>query len=163
VAVTSPSEAAEARRRLSEALGDLRRITTSPRLDRRVAVRSGVPIGFAAFAVLGKVVADGPVRLSDLAAAQRIHPAALTRQVQALEAEGYITRRPDPLDGRAAVVEVTTAGKAAHRRLSAANDAIMAEQLADWSPEELQDLVGQLERLVVDLRSAPSRRDAEAG
>lgn len=161
--MTSPSEAAEARRRLSEALGDLRRITTSPRLDRRVAVRSGVPIGFAAFAVLGKVVADGPVRLSDLAAAQRIHPAALTRQVQALEAEGYITRRPDPLDGRAAVVEVTTAGKAAHRRLSAANDAIMAEQLADWSPEELQDLVGQLERLVVDLRSAPSRRDAEAG
>ena len=161
--MTRPSEAADARQRLSEALGDLRRITSSPRLDRRVAVRSGVPIGFAAFAVLGKVVADGPIRLSDLATAQRIHPAALTRQVQALEAEGYIERRPDPLDGRAAVVEVTTAGKAAHRRLAAANDAIMAEQLADWTTAELHDLVGRLERLVVDLRSAPSRRDAEAG
>ena len=45
----------------------------------------------------------------------------------------------------------------------AANDAIMAEQLADWSTPELQDLVGRLERLVVDLRSAPARRDAEAG
>ena len=53
--VTAPNEAADARRRLSEALGDLRRITSSPRLDRRVAVRSGVPIGFAAFAVLNKV------------------------------------------------------------------------------------------------------------
>ena len=161
--MTRSSDEAVARQRLSEALGDLRRITSSPRLDRRVAVRSGVPIGFAAFAVLGKVVADGPVRLSDLAAAQRIHPAALTRQVQALEAEGYIERRPDPLDGRAAVVEATTAGKAAHRRLAAANDAIMAEQLADWSTQELQDLVGRLERLIVDLRSAPARRGAEAG
>jgi len=161
--MTAGKDAADARLRLSDALGDLRRITSSPRLDRRVAVRSGVPIGLAAYAVLGKVIADGPLRLSDLAAAQRIHPAALTRQVQALEAEGYITRRPDPADGRAAVVEATTTGKAAHRRLMAANDAIMAEQLADWSTPELQDLVARLERLVVDLRSAPARRDAEAG
>lgn len=161
--VSDARDGADARRRLSDALGDLRRITSSPRLDRRVAVRSGVPIGFSAFAVLGTVIDDGPLRLSDLASAQRMLPAALTRQVQALEAEGYIERRPDPADGRAAVVEATTAGKAAYRRLAAANDAIMAEQLADWSRGELEDLVDQLERLVHDLRSAPGRRDAAAG
>ena len=100
--MTAGKDAADARLRLSDALGDLRRITSSPRLDRRVAVRSGVPIGLAAYAVLGKVIADGPVRLSDLAAAQRIHPAALTRQVQALEAEGYIdpSTRPGRRAGR---------------------------------------------------------------
>ena len=73
-----------------------------------------MPIGFAAYAVLGRVVADGPMRLSDLAARNRMLPAALTRQVQALEAEGYIERRPDPADGRAAVVEATPAGRAAY-------------------------------------------------
>ncbi len=59
-------------------------------------------------------------------------------------------------------MEVTTAGRAKHRRLAAANDAIMAEQLVDWSAAELQLLVGQLERLVVDLRSTSARPDAEA-
>ena len=161
--MTAARDAADARRRLSDALGDLRRITSSTKLDRRVAVRSGVPIGFSAFAVLGTVIDDGPIRLSDLATAQRMLPAALTRQVQALEAEGYIDRRPDPADGRAAVVVATTAGRAAHRRLRSANDAIMAEQLADWSSAELTGLVDQLERLVHDLRTSPGRRDAAAG
>ena len=41
--MTRSSDEAVARQRLSEALGELRRITSSPRLDRRVAVRSGVP------------------------------------------------------------------------------------------------------------------------
>jgi DNA-binding MarR family transcriptional regulator len=149
---------AEARRRLSEVLGALRRITGSPRLDRRVAVRSGVPIGFAAVGVLNKIIAEGPIRLGDLATAERMHPAALTRQVQALEAEGYIERRPDPLDGRASVVEVTSTGRAAARRVTAANDEIMAEQLTEWSTAELEELVAAMERLVVDLRSSPSER-----
>ena len=52
---------ADARRRLRDSLGALSRITGSARLDRRVSARSGVPIGFAAFAVLGRVVADGPI------------------------------------------------------------------------------------------------------
>lgn len=156
--VAGAADAADARRRLGEALGALRRIIGSRRLDRINAERSQVAIGFAAFAVLGKVIDDGPLRMSDLAEAGRVHPAALTRQVQALEAEGYIERSPDPTDGRAAVVRVTPAGLAAHRRVQAANDAIMAEQLADWSIEELTHLVDQLERLIVDLRTSPQSR-----
>ena len=150
--------AADARRRLGDALGALRRIIGSQRLDRINAERSQVAIGFAAVAVLGKVIDDGPLRMSDLAAAGRIHPAALTRQVQALEAEGYIERSPDPTDGRAAVVRVTEAGRAAHRRVQSTNDAIMAEQLSEWSTDELDDLVGRLEHLIVDLRTAPQAR-----
>ncbi len=155
--------AAEARRRLRDSLGALSRITGSSRLDRRVSARSGVPIGFAAFAVLGRVVADGPTRLSELASSARMHPAALTRQVQALEAEGYIERRPDPLDGRAAVVEATESGVRAYTRVDAVNDGIMSEQLADWSSDELWDLVERLERLIHDLRSSPASPEAEAG
>jgi DNA-binding MarR family transcriptional regulator len=156
----SPADAAATRQRLSDALGALRRITGSPRLERRVAVHSGVPIGLSAVAVLGQVVADGPLRLSDLARLARMHPAALTRQVQALEAEGYIERRPDPDDGRAAVVQVTSSGRSALRRVQAANDDIMSGQLADWSPDELEALVTQMERLITDLRTPPGRSSA---
>jgi DNA-binding MarR family transcriptional regulator len=159
-----PNEMAEVLRRLRDEMGSLRRITGSQRLDRLIAVRSGVAIGVAAVAVLGKVIDDGPMRMSDLADAVRTHPAALTRQVQALETEGYVERSADPHDGRASVVAVTAAGRVAHRRIEAANDELMAEQLDGWSTEELSELVEQLDRLVSDLRAVPaSRRSKTAG
>jgi len=158
------TELAEILRRLRNEMGSLRRITGSQRLDRLIAVRSGVTIGVAAVAVLGKVIDDGPMRMSDLADAVRTHPAALTRQVQALESEGYVERSADPHDGRASVVTVTTAGRVAHRRIEAANDELMAEQLDGWTAEELSALVEQLDRLVTDLRAVPaSRRPKAAG
>lgn len=151
-------------RRLREEMGALRRITGSQRLDRLIAVRSGVAIGVAAVSVLGKVIDDGPMRMTDLADAVRTHPAALTRQVQALEAEGYVERCADPLDGRVSVVTVTSAGRVAHRRIEATNDELMVEQLEGWSLDELTALVDQLDRLVADLRAVPaSRRQIEAG
>jgi len=157
-------ELTELLRRLRDDMGSLRRITGSQRLDRLIAVRSGVAIGVAAVAVLGKVIDDGPMRMSDLADAVRTHPAALTRQVQALEAEGYVERSADPNDGRASVVAVTSAGRLAHRRIEAANDELMAEQLDGWSTEDLTSLVEQLDRLVTDLRAVPaSRRSKAAG
>lgn len=160
----TPAETAELLRRLREDMGSLRRITGSQRLDRLIAARSGVSIGVAAVAVLGKVIEDGPMRMSDLAEAVRTQPAALTRQVQALEAEGYVERAADPADGRASVVTATSAGRVAHRRIEAANDELMAEQLDDWTTEELADLVDRLDRLVADLRAVPaSRRRRAAG
>jgi DNA-binding MarR family transcriptional regulator len=160
----TPSETAELLRRLREDMGSLRRITGSQRLDRLIAARSGVSIGVAAVAVLGKVIEDGPMRMTDLAEAVRTQPAALTRQVQALEAEGFVERAADPADGRASVVTATAAGRHAHRRIEAANDELMAEQLDDWSVDELAELVDRLDRLVADLRAVPaSRRPRAAG
>jgi len=146
------------RRELRDALAALSRITGSSRLDRLNAARSGVSIGFVAVGVLGRVIEDGPIRMSELAAAGRMQPGALTRQVQALEAEGYVRRRPDPADGRASVIAATRAGRAAYRRVDAATDSLMAEQLADWTPERLHALVDQLDRLVTDLRAVPPGR-----
>lgn len=155
--------AADARRRLRDALGSLRRITGSQRLDRLIAERSGVPIGFAAVAVLGHVIESGPLRMSELAEVGRVHPAALTRQVQALEAEGYVERTVDPDDGRAFVVASTRSGRAAHARIERVNDEIMATQLDEWSVRELDELADILDRLIVDLRAAPAtQRRSEA-
>ncbi|MCD9623816.1 MarR family winged helix-turn-helix transcriptional regulator [Rhabdothermincola salaria] len=152
------ADPAAARRRLRDALQALHRITGSARLERLNAARSGVSIGYGAVSVLGRVIEGGPIRMSDLAAAGRMHPAALTRQVQALEAEGYVERRADPGDGRASVIVATASGRGAYRRVEASTDAIMAEQLSGWSPTELAALVDQLDRLVGDLRAVPASR-----
>ena len=61
------------------------------------------------------------------------------------------------------MVEATPAGRAAYADVDEANDGIMSEQLADWSSEELWELVDRLERLIHDLRSGPDARGAEAG
>ncbi len=46
----------------------------------------------------------GPVRLGDLAAAERIAPSTLTRLVNVLEDRGYLLRQPAPGDARAFLV-----------------------------------------------------------
>ena len=157
-------DAAEARQRLRDALEALQRITGSQRFDVLHAARSGIPIGLAALGVLGRVIRRGPLRMSELAAVGRMHPAALTRQVQLLEAEGMIERSADPDDRRVSVVRATPKGRAAYRRMQAVNDEIMAEQLAGWTPEELDELVDRLDQLIVALRTpARSQRRAAGG
>lgn len=159
-----PSPSSDLRHRLREHLGALRQITGSQRLERTIAVRSGTAIGVTAVAVLGKVIEDGPLRMSDLADAVRMLPAALTRQVQALEVEGLVERFADPNDGRASVVAATAAGRSVRRRVESARDEIMVEQLSEWTDEDLSTLVVALDRLVTDLRAVPaSRRSRAAG
>ena len=122
-----------------------------------------MPIGFAAVAVLGHVIESGPLRMSELAEVGRVHPAALTRQVQALEAEGYVERTVDPEDGRAFVVVSTRSGRAVHARIERVNDEIMAAQLDEWSVRELDELADLLDRLILDLRASPAtQRRSEA-
>jgi DNA-binding MarR family transcriptional regulator len=55
-----------------------------------------------------------PFRLSpgELARAMVLSPAATTNRLQRLEERGYVVRRPDPDDGRFALVELTDDGKA---------------------------------------------------
>jgi DNA-binding MarR family transcriptional regulator len=154
-------DVAAARRRLGEALQSLQRITSSRRLDLLHAARAGVPISLSEFGVLGRVIDQGPLRMSELAEAGRMHPAALTRHVQALEEAGMIERRADPADRRASVVQATTRGRAARRRMEQVNDEIMAVQLAGWSAAELEDLNERLERLIVALRTPTGPEPAQ--
>ena len=56
---------------------------------------------------------SAPYRLSpgDLARAMVLSPAATTNRMRRLEDRGLVVRRPDPVDGRFGVVELTGAGK----------------------------------------------------
>jgi DNA-binding MarR family transcriptional regulator len=51
--------------------------------------------------------------VSELAVAERVRPQSMAQTVSELEADGLLTRRPDPDDGRRALVELTDRGRTA--------------------------------------------------
>lgn len=102
-------------------------------------------------AVLGRLDREGPRSVSDLASAERIRPQSMAQTVGELEAEGLVSRRPDPDDRRRALVELTEQGVtvlAADRR---EREGWLARGIAEGlSPEEqrvLIEAVGLLRRL----------------
>src|SRR5271163_2863633 len=70
------------------------------RLSRRLRRHELAGLTPTQLAALSTVERSGPLRLGDLAAAERIAPSTLTRLVTVLEDAGYVTRRPDPADAR---------------------------------------------------------------
>jgi DNA-binding MarR family transcriptional regulator len=68
--------------------------------------------------ILRTLIAQEGARLSDLAAASRISPSAMTRNIEKLEKQGMVERvRGRQNDGRAAMVRITAAGRKARRRI----------------------------------------------
>jgi DNA-binding MarR family transcriptional regulator len=149
---------ASQRRRLSDAVVAINRFAASRRLDLLLAARSRVPLRAAAVGVLGRIVRDGPIGLKDLARLTRMQPAGVSRQVQVLETGGYVTRAPDPHDGRVSVVRATARGRFAYQRVWAAIDELMAVQLEEWTDEELEQAAAVLERLEHDFRTDRRQR-----
>ena len=68
-------------------------------------------LNFSALSVLHSLSRGGVMRLTDLLATEQVKQPALTTLVAKLEAAGLVSRRPDPRDGRAALLSLTTAGE----------------------------------------------------
>ena len=62
-------------------------------------------------AVLGRLDREGASSTSDLASAERMRPQSMAQTVAELEEGGLISRRPDPKDGRRALLELTPKGR----------------------------------------------------
>ena len=96
----------------------------------------------ARLSALSVVVFAGPLKLGELATAEQVRPATMSRTVDALQIDGLVTREADPDDARAVRVRATPAGvgllhDARRRRVRA-----------------LADLLGGLERDELELLDA---------
>jgi DNA-binding MarR family transcriptional regulator len=84
-------------------------------LEDEAGLDSGV---FSALAYLARAEPAGRLRLSALH--DLMHPRysqpGLSRLVQRMEADGLVERRPDPADGRAALLVMTRAGRTRFQR-----------------------------------------------
>jgi DNA-binding MarR family transcriptional regulator len=119
----------------------------------RAAAERALPAGLtlAQFGVLNHLVRLGgewsPIRLAH---AFQVTKQTMTSTLQRLEAQRYVGIRPDPADGRAKLVRLTSEGAAAHTVSLARLGPAMAVA-ADQVPEGLVE--GLLPRLA-ELRSA---------
>ena len=108
--------------------------------------------------MLARLDREGPAGTSDLAAAERMRPQSMAQTVHDLEAAGLVLRRPDPDDGRRALVELTPAGLEALTSARARREDWLNEVLArDFSADERKTLREAL-KLFERLASAESSR-----
>ncbi|HEX4812415.1 MAG TPA: MarR family transcriptional regulator [Nonomuraea sp.] len=129
---------------LSDALVVLTRASHAMRVQ--LAARSVDGVEWGAYALLVHVVTHGPSRSSALAEAACIDPSTVSRHVAALVAGGLVDRRPDPQDGRAALLVATDAGRelceAARRR----RVATVARIVQEWTPQDVATLAALIDR-----------------
>lgn len=96
---------------------------------------------------LATVESAGPLRLGDLAAAERIAPSTLTRLVTALEELGYVERCAVPGDARASTLSITSRGHAALERIRQETTVVLADSLRTLRADQLIALAAALPAL----------------
>ncbi len=111
---------------------------------RRHELAGLTPTQLSALATVDKA---GPLRLGDLAAAEKIAPSTLTRLITVLEDRGYVQRGPVPGDARASTLSVTPDGHAILERIRQESTILLAGSLRTLSPDQLAALTAALPAL----------------
>ncbi|TSD45653.1 MarR family transcriptional regulator [Rhodococcus sp. KBS0724] len=75
--------------------------------------RVGPHLGATAVHALGHLDRHGPMTAKSLARLERVTPQSIAKTVATLEAGGLVSRRSDPSDGRAHLIDLTDAGASA--------------------------------------------------
>jgi DNA-binding MarR family transcriptional regulator len=118
-------------------------------LVRRMRAEHRFPLSQGA--VLGRLDREGARSIGALAAAERVRPQSMTQTIADLEADGLISRRPDPTDGRRTFVELTKQGLTTLEEDRRHREGWIANAIAeDFSAEEqrlLADALVLLERI----------------
>jgi DNA-binding MarR family transcriptional regulator len=107
-------------------------------------------VSLTAISTMAALDRTGPRRTTELAALQGVAQPSMTSLINTLEKAGYVERRADPSDGRAALVALTASGEQTLRERRAAGTESVAElvdRLTDDERAELTRLLPLLRRL----------------
>ncbi len=99
----------------------------------------------------------GALSQKRLAQELRVDPAALTRQIKAIETSGWVERHNDAADNRLTNVALTTAGKELVEQTLPRRSAFIERALGGLSPEAMQELEATLNSLEQRLREEAAR------
>jgi DNA-binding MarR family transcriptional regulator len=136
---TQVTELAEGLHRvLSKLVSVLRRGDTS-----RVASATG-DLTLAQLSILLTLIDRGPIRMTELAAHERVRTPTTTVAIRRLEKLGLVKRSKDQSDLRAVLVDITDKGLAVHRESLANRRAALAAMLSGLSEEDRELLLKAL-------------------
>lgn len=94
-------------------------------------------MGFARGRVLWALQESGPVVMRALSDRLGISPRTVTGLIDALEADGWVTRTPHPVDRRATIIAITPAAETALASLRDNYEGLAHDLLGDVSPADL--------------------------
>ncbi len=89
----------------------------------------------------------GPLSGSETGAHTSLEPDKVTRAVDALAKQGYVTRRQDPADRRRVILALSPKGRRVHDEVGEVRDAIEHEFLSVLQPVEVTALYSILDKL----------------
>ncbi|NNN21095.1 MAG: MarR family transcriptional regulator [Acidimicrobiales bacterium] len=121
----------------------------------RAAVRMGIPghlpesaIPFdkSAYWAMVCIGEAGPMRLSDLSVQLGLDLSTVSRQIRDLANAGLVERTPDPIDGRAMLLNLTKEGEKLQNSIAKVRRSRMDEVLEGWREEDMVELLGVLSR-----------------
>ncbi len=101
--------------------------------------------------VLGRLDREGPQNTSKLAELERVRPQSMGQTVAELETQGLIARRPDPADGRSALLELTEAGRTELREDRGRREGWLAGAIEDSFTDEERATLDEAVRLLARL------------
>ncbi|GII89026.1 transcriptional regulator [Sphaerisporangium siamense] len=99
-----------------------------------------------AYGILVRIDEAAPARPSDLAGFFGVGKGTISRQLKVLEELGLIGREPDPLDGRAHLLDLTQEGRERLHRARTARQRRFYALLGTWPQEDVRLLGRMLER-----------------
>lgn len=140
--------------RPAERLAEL--LSAAPRAWRRALDERLQPLGLSQakwLALLHLARAGGRLPHGELAARIGIESATLVRLIDRLERDGWVTRTPDPADGRGKRVALTRRAQALSARLERTAGALRTELLADIPLEDLAAAIRVLEHVLAKSRA----------
>ena len=102
--------------------------------------------------ILGRFPA---ISAGQLAHALHLHPSTLTGIVRRLEGRGWLTRRPDPRDGRRALLGLSAAGRRSDVETVGTIEAVMKAALGTLPPAKIRAARAVLRALAAELEALP--------
>jgi DNA-binding MarR family transcriptional regulator len=109
----------------------------------------------AQLSILLTLISEGPIRMTELAAHERVRTPTTTVAIRRLEKLGLVERSRDPSDQRAVLVGITERGLAVHHESLANRRAALAAMLRQLSPAE-RDILAEALAPLDQLASADS-------
>jgi DNA-binding MarR family transcriptional regulator len=104
----------------------------------------GADLTLAQLSILLTLLDLGPIRMTELAAHERVRTPTTTVAIRRLEKLGLVKRSRDPSDLRAVLVDVTPRGLVQHREAVATRRAWLAQMLSKLSTDERTALTNAL-------------------
>ncbi|SOJ58112.1 putative HTH-type transcriptional regulator [Mycobacterium simulans] len=98
----------------------------------------------AQLSILVTLLDRGPIRMTDLAAHERVRTPTTTVAIRRLEKIGLVKRSRDPSDLRAVLVDITPQGRAVHAESLANRHAALAAMLRQLPQSDLDTLMKAL-------------------